>query len=58
MTGFQLLELFENGGWIYEDQIPELVNHVCYNLNSDYCPNYRYYEKCYNYCTKLRIVVN
>ena len=58
MMGFQLLELFENGCYIYEDQITELVNYICHNLNSDYSPNYRYYEKCYNYCNKLRIVVN
>ena len=58
MMGFELLELFEKGSWIKEDQISELVNYVCHNLNSDYCLNYRYYEKCYNYCNKVRIAVN
>ena len=58
MMGFQLLELFENGAYIYEDQLPKLVDHICHNLNSDYSPNYRYYGKCYNYCNKLYIVIN
>ena len=57
MMEFQLLELFEKGGWIYEHQVPALVDHICHNLNSDYSPNYCY-EKCYNYCNKLCIVLN
>ena len=56
--GFQLLEIFENGEWIYEYKVSKLVDHICHNLNSDYCLSYRYYEKCYNYCNKLRIVLN
>ena len=58
MMGFHLFEFFENLEYIYEHQLPILVNYICANLNSDYSLNYWYYYEAYNYCNKLYIVIN
>ena len=40
MQGWQIFkEKFEKEKYIHEDEMPELVDYICGNLNSDWCPN-------------------
>ena len=56
MAGFQIHEMFEEGHYIHDFYIGELVNFICGNLNY-WTPNRRYWEKQYHYCNKLCIVI-
>ena len=59
MQGWQIFkERFEKVKYIYEDEMPELVDYICGNINSDYSPNRGYYYKSYNHTNKLYIVIN
>ena len=53
----EIFEKFENEKFIFEDEIPTLFNYICSQLNSYYSPNRNYYEMMYNYCVRLKHVV-
>ena len=59
MQGWQIFkEKFEKDKYIHEDEMPELVDYICGNLNSDWCPNRGFYYRSYNHTNKLYIVIN
>ena len=43
---------FENYEYVYKDDLNEIQNYICGNLNS-WSPNRSYWYKQYNICTKL-----
>ena len=51
-------EKFEKEKYIHEDEMLELVDYVCGNLNSDWSPNRGLYYRAYNHTNKLYIVIN
>ena len=51
-------EKFEKEKYIDEDEMLELVDYVCGNLNSDWSPNRGLYYRAYNHTNKLYIVIN
>ena len=56
MLGCQINDMFDEGKYINEFYVDELVNYICGNLNS-WTPNRWYWERQYNYCNKLRITI-
>ena len=50
-----IFEAFERGDYIPEEHIKKVTNYVCGQLIS-WSPNRSYYEKQYNFATKLHIV--
>ena len=57
MAGWQIHEMFEDFAYIHDFYVDELVNYICGNLHA-WTPNKRYWEEQYNYCIKLKIVIN
>ena len=47
---------FENEEYINKEDLKYVNDYVCGNLNSDYCPNYKYWYNQYGYATKAFIV--
>ena len=55
-AGFRIFEDFEDEKYVHLDDLPHMVNYICGNLNSDYCPNCKYWYSQYPYSSKAYIV--
>ena len=51
-AGFRIFEDFEDEKYVHLDDLPHMVNYICGNLNSDYCPNCKYWYSQYSYSSK------
>ena len=51
--GFQIFEDFEQGKYIYEDELEILSNYIAGQLNSYWNPNRAFYYKRYSQCGDL-----
>ena len=55
MDEYLLFEAFENGEYIQEQDIKKVTNYIWGHLIS-WSPNRSYFERQYNYATKLQLV--
>ena len=55
MDEYLLFEAFERGDYIPQESIKKITNYICGQLIC-WSPNGSYYERQYNYATKLQIV--
>ena len=56
MASLALFQSFENENYIEEQNIRPIELYILSNLNSNYSPWGRYWEKQYKLCNKLYIV--
>ena len=54
--GCEIFEKFEKENYIHIDELPHMTKYTCGNLNSVYCPNYKYWCNQYSYSSKAYIV--
>ena len=52
MSRLSLYKAFENYEYVYKDDLNEIQNYICGNLNS-WSPNQSYWYEQYNTCSKL-----
>ena len=55
-AGCEIFEKFEKENYIHIDELPHMTKYTCGNLNSVYCPNYKYWCNQYSYSSKAYIV--
>ena len=58
MASLALFQSFENENYIEEQNVRPIELHILSNLNSNYSPCKRDWEKQYNLCNKPYIVCN
>ena len=54
--GFEVFQKFESGKYVHLEDLKHLTNHICGNLNGDYCLNYKFWYNMYSYSSKAFIV--
>ena len=55
--GFYIFRDYEDGKYIYEDQLESLIDYLVGNVSSYYSPNRSYYQDWYNECNNLQMVI-
>ena len=41
--GYEIFQKFEKEEYIHKEDLKYMNDYICGNLNSDYCPNYKYW---------------
>ena len=55
--GFKIFRDYEDGKFIYRDQLHALICHLCGNVNAPYFPNRSYYQDWLDETNNLQIVI-
>ena len=57
-AGFLIFRDYENGEYIYRNQLDSLINYLGGNINAIWKPNRSYYYDWFNESNNLQIVIN
>ena len=57
LCGLDCFEKYSSLELINEDELKQVINYICGNLNADYTLNYPYWYDMYSYTTKNLIVL-
>ena len=55
--GFEIFKDYEDGKYIYRDQLHALICHLCGNINAPWNPNRSYYNDWHDESNNLQIVI-
>ena len=50
--GFEVFRKIESGKYVHLEDLKRYENHICGNLNGDYCLNYKFWYNMYLYSSK------